>query len=47
MAKETWRSVRDQLDYEWLLIVVKLVNINANVKDAWKYVGSDGYIILN
>lgn len=24
-----------------------LVNINANMKEAWKYVGSDGYIIWN
>lgn len=41
-VKEKWRSVRDQLDCERRPLVVVLLNIHANLKDSWKYMGSNG-----
>ena len=44
MVKKKSRSLRNQFDSEQRPLVVVALNIPANVKDTWKYVGSDRYI---
>lgn len=36
-----------KIDPELRLIVVVLLDIHANVRDAWKYLGSGSYIVQN
>lgn len=43
VANVKWRSQRDQVDPK----LVVLLNHHAILKDTWKYVGSDGYIVWN
>lgn len=34
--------MQDQFEFKCCLVIAVLLNMNDNVRDEWKYVGSDG-----
>lgn len=42
LGGEKWKSVQDQFEFKCCLVIAVLLNMNDNVREEWKYVGSDG-----